>query len=230
MTDTSDRPIPFILLVDDDPINIKIMKSMIEDAGYRTQSASSGLQCVDAVQQLKPDLVLMDIKMPGMSGIDACREIKQQEGGKDTIVIFVTANTDDATLREAFSSGGTDYVCKPINRIEMLARVKSALDQKIAARRAAEEKKFEAVLATAGGVCHELNQPLQYVMGSVQLLLMDMEQNDPLYEPLEKIRKQVERMGAITRKLMEITKYKTRDYIGGKTIIDIDRSTERSSE
>ncbi|NNG02455.1 MAG: response regulator [Desulfobacteraceae bacterium] len=225
MTDSEKRPSYAILVVDDDAINIKIIQSILEGAGYETHSAGSGRECIKNASKFKTDLVLMDINMPGLSGIDACKELKRIEKTREAIVIFVTANTDDLTLEEAFDAGGMDYVRKPINRIEMLARIKSALEHREAAKRLAEEKKFEAVLATAGGVCHELNQPLQYVMGSVQLLMMDLEEENPVYEQLEKVRKQVERMGLITRKLMEITRYRTMDYVNGKSIIDIEQST-----
>jgi signal transduction histidine kinase len=77
----------------------------------------------------------------------------------------------------------------------------------------------------AGGICHELNQPLQYISGASEILLMDISDNAQLNDMLCNIRQQVDRMARITRKLMSITRYKTRAYVGGQKIIDIERSS-----
>ena len=136
-------------------------------------------------------------------------------------MIFVTASTDDDTLAEAFRTGGGDYVRKPVNRLELLARVRSALNHQLALQKLADEEKLKGVLETAGGVCHELNQPLQYVLGAVQILMMDIPPEDPIHQRLDTIRAHVEDMGDITRRLAKITQYRSRKYAGGRYIIDI---------
>jgi len=89
-----------------------------------------------------------------------------------------------------------------------------------------QKERLQGALEMSGSVCHELNQPLQYISGSVEILLMDMPESDPLYQSLGKIKSQVDRMGSITKKLMGITSYKTREYVGGRKIIDIDKASE----
>ncbi|MBW1898700.1 MAG: PAS domain S-box protein [Deltaproteobacteria bacterium] len=88
-----------------------------------------------------------------------------------------------------------------------------------------QKERLQGALEMSGSICHELNQPLQYISGSVEILLMDMPKSDPLYSSLGKIKSQVDRMGSITKKLMGITSYKTREYIGGRKIIDIDKAS-----
>ena len=103
------------------------------------------------------------------------------------------------------------------------------LNRQIASRRRAEEEllrqeKLQGVIEMAGAVCHELNQPLQVVSGISELLMMDVEDDNPFNGNVKTIKEQVVRMGEITRKLMRITKYETKDYLKGK-IIDIDKAT-----
>ncbi len=87
------------------------------------------------------------------------------------------------------------------------------------------EERLQGALEMAGGICHELNQPLQVASGSSELLLMNLSRSNPLYETISKIKEQIDRMGDITRKLAGITTYHTKDYIQGTTIFDIDKAS-----
>jgi signal transduction histidine kinase len=91
-----------------------------------------------------------------------------------------------------------------------------------------EAEKLKAALETAGDVCHSLNQPLQYVLGAVQILLMDMSPEDKMYKNLDMIREKVEQMGAITRKLAEVTLYRTKPRAGGHHILDIEKCSKKN--
>lgn len=94
-----------------------------------------------------------------------------------------------------------------------------------------QKERLQGALEMSGSVCHELNQPLQYISGSAEILLMDMKENSPFYNTIVKMKTQIDRMGNITKKLMGITSYKTRDYVGGRKIIDIEKaSAEKKPE
>jgi CheY-like chemotaxis protein len=216
-----------ILVVDDEEINIEVVASILNANGYIVEKAQSGQSCLKAARRSRPDLILLDINMPGMSGIEVCGHLKRDLKTRAIPVIFVTSNTDDEILAAAFDAGCNDYVHKPVNRIELIARINVALLQRTSAQQLAEDEKLKGVLETAGGVCHELNQPLQYILGSIQLMMMEISDTDPLHESLVKVMQQVERIGAITRKLMEITRYKTRLYADGKSILDIEQSSQK---
>ena len=215
-----------ILITDDNPVNLKTVRLQVEKAGYRTVFALSGPECIKKTKSLKPDLILLDISMPGMSGIEVCRILKKDESAKDIPIIFVTANTKDDVLKEAFDAGGADYVRKPVNRVELLSRIRSALAQKMLIKSKLEEEKLQGVLEMAGAVCHELNQPLQTISGYSDLVLMNISKDSPLYKNIKNIRDQVIKMGAITKKLMRITRYETKSYIGNRKIIDISRASD----
>jgi sigma-B regulation protein RsbU (phosphoserine phosphatase) len=219
-----------ILLVEDDKISLKFIEAMLKGAGYAIQCAADGRVGFEKASRMHPDLIIMDVVMPNMDGLEACRRLKADEHCRHIPVIFVTSNTDEQTLQAAFDAGGSDYVRKPINRIELLARVNTALNQREMARKLAEEEKFKGVLETAGGICHELNQPLQYMLGAVQLLMMDASGNDILYAQLDAIRTRIEQMGEMTRKLTAITRFRTRKYVGGLDILDIDQSSSGAKD
>ena len=216
-------PPPMILVAEDDPISKEFLKNMLGQTGYRVETASNGRECLDCAISLLPDLIIMDVSMPRMDGIETCQKLKTNAVCRHVPVIFVTGNTDDETLEAAFAAGGSDYVRKPVSRVELLARVQTAIMQRRMARELAEEEKLKGVLETAGGVCHELNQPLQYVLGTIQLLMMDIEPGKALFDHLDAIRLRVEQMGEMTRKLADITSVKTRKYVGGSTILDVEK-------
>ncbi len=88
-----------------------------------------------------------------------------------------------------------------------------------------QKERLQGALEMSGSICHELNQPLQYISGATEIILMDMKKDDPVFEMITKVKTQVERMGTITKKLMGITSYQTREYIGGRNIIDIDKAS-----
>ena len=88
-----------------------------------------------------------------------------------------------------------------------------------------ETEKLQAIIEMAAAVCHELNQPLQSIYGYCELLMMDLEEGDQSYKQIKRIKGQIDRVGEITKKLMRVKRYETKDYLKGK-IIDIDRATE----
>lgn len=221
MSHTVDEHAERIMVVEDDNLTRQIIMNLLNKSGYEAHGASDGQVCLDKIEEFDPQLILLDITMPVLDGIETCRKLKADASTNHIPVIFVTGNIDDETLEKTFHVGGSDYICKPVNRVELLARVRSVFNQVYAARKLAEDERLKGVLETAGGVCHELNQPLQYVLGAVQILMMDISEEDALYKSLQGILNHVEQMGDITRRLAKITQYRSRKYAGGHNIIDI---------
>jgi len=116
-----------ILVVDDVKDNLTLVKRILEDANYKTQSARDGLSALRLVKKYKIDLILLDIMMPIMSGIEVCRYLKVEPSTASIPVIFLTANADKDTLTKAYSVGGSDYIRKPFFKEELLARVNTRL-------------------------------------------------------------------------------------------------------
>lgn len=118
-----------ILVVDDEPANIFTLRSMLEpQEGYIVDSADSGIQAVKKVEESEYDIILLDVMMPDIDGYQACEIIKQ--GNPDLPIVLVTALTDSEYLRKGFDAGAIDYIRKPIDEVELLARVKNVLKNK----------------------------------------------------------------------------------------------------
>lgn len=115
-----------ILIVDDEPLNLKVLKQLLQD-DYRLSFAKNGADALALVQKEKPGLILLDVMMPGMTGFDVCRELKNDPHTSTIPVIFVTALTEEADESEGFAAGGVDYINKPISPALVKARIKTHL-------------------------------------------------------------------------------------------------------
>ncbi|WP_235337097.1 response regulator [Aeromonas hydrophila] len=148
-----------ILIVDDMASNRYILRSLLEEAGYRVREATDGLQAVDAATEFPPDLVLMDINMPVMDGYEACRRIKQLPGQWCLPVLFISTNSGIGALEQAFQAGGCDYVSKPFHQLEVLARVQNQLRLKELGRQQAKVQLYQSLFQLTAGIAHEINTP-----------------------------------------------------------------------
>lgn len=116
-----------ILVVDDTPANLRLIAKMLTDQSYRVRSVTSGSMALKAAQAKRPDLILLDINMPEMNGYQVCRHLKEHPVTATVPVIFLSALSDANDKVQAFSSGGVDYITKPFQVEEVLARVKNHL-------------------------------------------------------------------------------------------------------
>jgi class 3 adenylate cyclase len=116
-----------ILVVDDTPANIQTVAAILKGKGYQLSVATNGKQALDALTKIRPDLILLDVMMPELDGFETCQRIKSSEAWRDIPVIFLTAKTDTADIVKGFEMGAVDYVGKPFNAHELLARVSTHL-------------------------------------------------------------------------------------------------------
>ena len=121
-----------VLIVDDMPLNQQLLQKVLERAGYQVLVASSGAAALELAQTHHPDLVLMDVMMPEMDGMEACRRFKQTSEGEEVPVIFLTALTDTESMIQGFEAGGGDYLTKPFQEVELLVRLKTHLELRFA--------------------------------------------------------------------------------------------------
>lgn len=116
-----------ILVIDDTTANLELLESILDDEGYEVRTSISGEMGLRAIEAQAPDLILLDIMMPGIDGYETCRLIKQNPHFKDIPVIFLSAKNESEDIVEAFQAGGVDYVNKPFNTDELLARIRTHL-------------------------------------------------------------------------------------------------------
>ena len=116
-----------ILVVDDDPQNLELLQAYLEDLGCEVISAVDGVAAMEAIVQHNPDLILLDIMMPKMSGFEVCRRLKENEATAGIPVLMVTALNELGDIERAVAVGTDDFLSKPINKLELLTRVKSLL-------------------------------------------------------------------------------------------------------
>lgn len=116
-----------ILIVDDTETMRLTQQMMLKNEDCEIEMASNGVEALEKITQNKPDLVLMDIMMPEMDGIECCRRIKSEEKTSDIKVVMVTTRSEYARVKEAFAAGCDDYINKPINKDELLTKVNDLL-------------------------------------------------------------------------------------------------------
>jgi len=120
-------PTSSILIVDDNPQNVELLQAYLESLNCTTHVAVDGIVALEQVAQVRPDLILLDIMMPRMSGFEVCRRLKADPKYRDIPIIMVTALNELGDIERGVESGTDDFLSKPINKLELLTRVKSLL-------------------------------------------------------------------------------------------------------
>jgi signal transduction histidine kinase len=171
-----------ILVVDDDPRNVRLMESILKTSGYAVITAEDGEQALEAVARHRPDAVLLDVMMPGVSGFEVCKKLRGQYETRLLPIIMVTALNALEEKVQALETGADDFLSKPVNRMEMLAklrsilRVKSLHDEVEQTRLQLEAKNRELIQVEQlkeklmQMVVHDLKNPLSGIVGNLQLL------------------------------------------------------------
>jgi DNA-binding response OmpR family regulator len=116
-----------VLVVDDAPPNVKLLRLILNDAGYRVLEAASGPEALATLRRDKPDIMVLDVRMPGMTGYEVCRQIREDAEFSALPVIMVTALSSPEDRIRGIEAGATDFITKPFNKKELLARVKASL-------------------------------------------------------------------------------------------------------
>jgi len=127
---TWENTMPRILIADDNVPNADLLEAHLDGTGYETKVVFNGESTLEAAQSWKPDLILLDVMMPKMSGFEVCRRLRADPATRDTAVIMVTALDQANDVETAVETGTDDFLTKPINKTELLLRIRAMLDSR----------------------------------------------------------------------------------------------------
>ena len=164
-----------ILVVDDDRLNIRILSSILKSEGYVISEANSGERALELYPTFRPNLVLLDVMMAGINGYEACRELKRLYGDDCAPIVFITAKNEADDVVEGLAAGGADYLAKPFQRKEVVARIRTHLRGQLLAEQqkllvAQLSKANEAKNRFLGMAAHDLRNPLASIRGLAEFL------------------------------------------------------------
>ena len=165
-----------LLIVDDTPPNLSVLFDFLNDNGFKVLVAQDGKRAIQKAKYAKPDLILLDVMMPEIDGFETCKRLKSDEETQDIPIIFMTALADTVDKVKGFKLGAADYITKPIQHEEVLARVMSQLKfsnlrKQLETRTVELEKRNMELDAFARTVAHDLKNPLNAVIGYTEMLI-----------------------------------------------------------
>jgi|694.fasta_scaffold03100_13 CheY-like chemotaxis protein/two-component sensor histidine kinase len=229
--------VPLIFVIDDEPDNFDVIETFLSDADYQLNYAASGQEALMLLNTFSPDLILLDVMMPGLDGIEVCQQLKASSQWQAIPIIMVTALTSKEDLSRCLEAGADDFISKPVNRFELRARVKSMLRIKQQYDRIQEfsviqrdtinilgQNLEELTGNLAFSLSHELNTPLNGIIGVIEVLkdnIQDMEITE-VREILSWADQSANRLNELTKKFLlylqlEITVSQQKDLGAAQT-------------
>ncbi|UXE60053.1 MAG: hybrid sensor histidine kinase/response regulator [Woronichinia naegeliana WA131] len=209
--------VPSIFVIDDEPDNFDVIETFLSDADYQLHYAASGQEALILLNTFSPDLILLDVMMPGLDGIEVCQQLKAKSQWQAIPIIMVTALTSKEDLSRCLEAGADDFISKPVNRFELRARVKSMLRIKQQYDRIQEfsviqrdtinilgQNLEELTGNLAVSLSHELNTPLNGIIGVIEVLkdnIQDMEITE-VREILSWADQSANRLNELTKKFL----------------------------
>ena len=178
------QDVPNIIIVDDVPANLKILGNILKFEGYKVRPVPNGIMALKVAAMEKPDLILLDIMMPDMDGFEVCRRLKEDPKLKDIPVIFISALNDTRDVVKALKSGGVDFITKPFQAEEVIARVKTHLDLYRQSKRLEKQsKELQALIVTKDKffsiIAHDLRGPLGGFMQLTEMMAAEFDELSP---------------------------------------------------
>ena len=198
-----------ILVVDDNVIMRDMARESLTKVGFSVSEAENGVRALQALEKLRPDIILMDVMMPEMDGFATACAVRQLPGFEMVPILIMTALDDLDSINRAYEVGATDFITKPINWVILVQRVRYMTraarmmnEQKQLERELQQVQKLEAVATLAGGVAHDFNNLLQAIQASSELLLLNTREGEPGFPLLNQIIDAVDRGGSLIRQLL----------------------------
>ncbi|OGU56865.1 MAG: response regulator [Ignavibacteria bacterium RBG_13_36_8] len=214
-----------ILIIDDHPDNVFILQDRLERESFEIITAYDGETGLRKAIEERPDLILLDIMMPGMSGYEVCRKLVETESTKGMPIILVTALTDAQDVKEGLLAGAFDYIKKPFNKVELIARINSALKYSESQKVLIEIEKINTYAATVLTANHEIKQPLTMINLSLAAIKRELGKTILSHDAIDKRVKFIEEATKtiieILEKLSSIKRPVFTDYVNDLKMVDL---------
>lgn len=217
-----------VLVIEDDPINVDFLEALLQKENFEVTSAVRGKEGIKKAFEVVPDIILLDIMMPDISGFEVCERLHNDPITKHSPIILVTALSDTENLERGLEAGAFDYIAKPFNKSELLIRVNGALRYSLTQNMYRELEKQHIYQATVTTANHKIKQPLT----TVNLIISSMRRelaknpNEKITEKLNLLEESLDKVQSILTKLNDIKKPNVKDFIDNMKIIDIDSDEE----
>ena len=193
-----------ILIVEDNIDTVDLLRKRLRADGYDTAEAYDGEEGLEKFAEYEPDLVVLDIMMPKMDGFEVCKRLKEDESTRYIPVIILTAKGDVDSTVKGLDIGGDDYLAKPFDYKELVARIRSLLSIKEERKKLMEAEKTEALEKMMDQVAHEIRNPLVAIGGFARRICESLSENDPNRKYLKLIVQNVETLEHMIKKLIEL--------------------------
>jgi DNA-binding response OmpR family regulator len=190
-----------ILIVEDEPLSADVLSRRLESRGYKTVVAANADECFRIVKSARPDLILMDIALPGMSGIDAVRELRKSWSHDSLPVIMVSAMIDSDDVVTALEAGANDYVVKPVNFRVLLARIAVMLRVKSTVSMLVEAERQRVMVESLSQSASQLATPMDNAIDALENAMRDNAINPDTHHKLDEVLACFEKMVDVIEKI-----------------------------
>lgn len=187
---------PCLLIVDDDRVSAAILQKRCESRGYTVENLSEGERTLDVLDVARHKMILLDIMMPNVSGLEILKVLRTKYSSVQLPIIMITANDDSKDIAEAFENGANDYIVKPVNMLVAMARIETHLNIRQLHEEHLLNEQLQAVKAMVVTYNHEINNPLAIALGHLSLL---RKKNDS--DSLERIQTALLRISEIVKNI-----------------------------
>ncbi|MGA8263251.1 MAG: response regulator [Ignavibacteriaceae bacterium] len=222
-----------ILIIDDLPENVFMLQDRLEHEGYQIITAYDGQTGIEKTKNELPDLILLDVMMPGITGIEVCKTLVKDQTTKNIPIILVTAKVGAEDTREGLEAGAFDYIKKPFNKIELLARVNSALKLSDAQKMLIKAEKQSIFTATVVTANHKIKQPLTLMNLSAAAIKRELAKNEISKEALTKrlgyIELAIKEINDVLNNMNSIKEPMMADYTKNIKMIDVDENVSKKN-
>ncbi len=223
-----------ILVIDDRPDNVYYLQSRLQHENFQVITAFSGKEGIEKAHNEKPDLILLDIMMPDMNGFEVCEELVNAESTSLIPIILVTAKVEAKDVEEGLKVGAFDYIKKPFDKIELIARINSAIRFSEFQKRAIRAEKFQIFEATVVTANHEIKQPLTLMSLAINALKRELAREkidkNIILQKVDYLEEGVKKIAGVLNKLNALKSPSTSQYDRDIRMIRFDEINKETTD